>query len=123
MASLSGSSIARWAAYVAVLAGLVLIFRGVDLIVTQRSPSLPYSLGLIVIGGLEMGLSYYVLEASRASWAFLTSLNGTLFVVGLFGSPKIRDALDVHMGLALLPCLVFGTICLLAAMAHDDFTA
>jgi len=82
---------------------------------------MPYSVALVIIGMLEMLLSYYVIKVRRASWAFLTSLNGTLFVVALFGAARLRDSLDVHMGLALLPCLTFGAVCLLAAFAHEEF--
>ena len=121
LARLPGSSLARWAAYVAVLLGLVLIFRGVELLLPPREARMPYSITLVIIGALQMMLSYYVLKANRASWAFLTSLNGTLFVVALFGAPKIRDELQVDMALALLPCLLFGVVTLLAAFAAQDF--
>jgi len=122
VARLPASSLARWAAYIAVLVGLVLIFRALQqMFMIAAPPPLPYSTALLIVGLLEMLLSYYVFQANRASWAFLTSLNGTLFVVSLFGAPKLRDMLAVDMSLALLPALVFGTVCLLSAFAHEDF--
>jgi hypothetical protein len=121
VARLPGTSLARWAAYAAVIVGLLLVVRGVQLLATEYGLPLPYSFALVTVGALELLLSWFVLQGNRASWSFLTSLNGTMFVVTLFGAPRLRDMLEVDMLLALGPCLVFGTICLLAAFAHEDF--
>jgi len=121
VAKLSGSSLARWAACLAILVGVVLLARGTQQLATRASTPMPLSFALVTIGALELILSWLVLQRSRAAWSFLTSLNGTMFVVALFGAPKLRDSLEIPITAALIPCLIFGTVCLLASLGHDDF--
>lgn len=80
----------------------------------------PLTVSLCLFGALEAGLGWFTLRRRRAAWAFATSIAGTAAVAFLFSSPKIRDALDLELGVALVPS-VFGAItCILLAMASPD---
>lgn len=119
--SLPPASLARWAAYLAVLMGAALLLHGLQTFFDEVPPPRPYSTALCVIGLLEAGLSWLVLRVNRPAWSFLVSLNGTMFVVFLFAATKIRDQFEIALALALLPSLLFGAVCMLTAFAHDDF--
>lgn len=121
MTALPSSSLARWAAYLGILLGLALLVHGVQTLVADAPLPMPYSVAILAIGLLEVGLSALMLFGRRAAWAFIVSLNGTLFVVGLFGGPRIRDNFEIAIALAMTPCFLFGVICTLAAVAHEDF--
>ncbi len=121
MSALPSNSLARWAAYLGVLLGLGLVVHGVQTMFAEVLRPLPYSLAILLIGLLEVGLSALMLLGRRAAWAFVVSLNGTLFVCGLFGGPRIRDTFEIAIALALAPCFLFGVICTLAAVAYEDF--
>ena len=80
----------------------------------------PLMIALLLAGGLEFALGWFTLRRVRAAWAFATSLAGTASVAFLFSAPKIRDALEVELGVALLPCLVGAAACIMLAMAAPD---
>jgi hypothetical protein len=121
VSKLPSKSLASWAAYLGIVLGLLLLVHGVQTIVSDVPRPLPYSVAILIIGVLEICLSLLMLFGRRAAWSFMVSLNGTLCVVGLFGGPKIRDTFDIALYLALLPCFLFGLVCVWAAVAHDDF--
>ncbi len=80
----------------------------------------PLMVALLLAGSLEAALGWYTLRRVRAAWAFATSLAGTSAVAFLFSAPKIRDALEIELGVALLPCLVGAAACIMLAMAAPD---
>jgi len=121
VSKLPSNSFARWAAYLAILLGAGLLVHGVQTLFAQVARPMPYSVAILILGSLEIGLSILMLSMRRAAWSFVVSLNGTLFVVGLFGGPSIRDTFDIDFALALAPCFLFGVVCALAAVAHEDF--
>jgi len=117
--TLPSGSPARWAALLGVMLGVAMVLFGVWLMTTTLP--LPLS-GAFIIGGLiESTTSWFSLRAVRSAWAFACSLNGTLFLLFLFGAPNLRDRADVAMGIALLPAFAFGVLALLYALSSDDY--
>ncbi len=118
---LPGESLARWASYASIALGVLLVFHGGQQMFSDAPPPVPYTVCVVLIGLAEALLPFLVLRGSRPAWSFLVSLNGTMAVVTLFGGPRIRDTFDVPFAVALIPCVVFGVVTTLAAMASDDF--
>jgi hypothetical protein len=116
LVKLEEGSPARWAAVLAALMGVAMFGYGVSTFFEAARPPAPFSTALVVVGALDVGLSWLLVRGSRAAWAFATSLNGTAFIVFLFGSFKIRDS-GVAMWLAFVPALVFGAITTLLAVS------
>lgn len=116
---LPASSPGTWGAVLGDLLGLGLAGIGIDGMLRGSLP-LPLTLGLLV-GGLLLaalcGLTFYRV---RAAWAFALSICGTSGLVFLFSAPKIRDALDVSLGIALLPCVAGAAAAILLAMASAE---
>lgn len=110
-----------WAVVLASLAGLGLAVLGGKLLLEGSQLPGALQVGLILIGGVQLCCAYYALRGARAAWSFALSLNGTAFVVFLFGAPKLRDAAEVPIGAALAPALIFATISTLYALSSDDF--
>jgi hypothetical protein len=115
----AGATARRLAAALGCALGPALAACGVWTALGAAAP-LPFSVALLVVGGLEALLAWLLLRRSRSAWAFMASLNGTVFVVTLFGAPKLRDVFELSLGLALLPALVFGTLTLLLALASEE---
>jgi hypothetical protein len=120
-ASRSARSPATWAALLGGLAGVGFAVVGVDLLATGSDLPLALSFGMILAGAIQVVCGLYSIRRVRAAWAFALSLNGTAFVVFLFGAPKIRDAPGVPIAAALAPCLIFALITTLYALSADDY--
>jgi hypothetical protein len=80
----------------------------------------PLTVALCLAGSLQAVLAFYALRRVRIAWAFATSLSGTAAVAFLFSAPKIRDALAIELGVALLPSLVGAAACIMLALAAPD---
>lgn len=117
---LSSKSPAFVAAVLGILTGLGLMGFAVYLIGTAETP-LTLDLALIVVGLIECVASFYTLQRVRVAWSFALSINGTVFAVLLFSAPRIRDAADVSIVVALIPSLIFGALVLLHSLQTDDF--
>lgn len=63
---------------------------------------------LVVSGVLLPALAWLSLNRSRAAWAFLISLCAVLAIMTLFGAPKVRTLVGVHIGVPLIIPLAFG---------------
>ena len=104
------------------LAGLGLIAGGIYfMLAASSSTSITLNISLIVMGIAEFATSFYTLKRLRVAWSFALSINGTAFIVFLFTAPRIRDTAEVSIGLALIPCLIFGAMVLMHALHTDDF--
>lgn len=57
---------------------------------------------LIVAGLLMPVLAWYSYRRSRPAWAFLVAICGVFAVAEFFGAPKIRDAADVGLWIAMI---------------------
>jgi hypothetical protein len=96
--------------------GVAMGLLGLWMLVRDPAPPIPLSIAFLVVAAVEIATGLFTLKVVRIAWAFGSSLNGTAAVVFLFGAPKVRDALQVHIALALIPCLVFGAITVLLAL-------
>ena len=116
---LPASSPGTWGAALGDLLGLGLAGIGVRGMWTGSLP-LPLTLGLIIGGLLLAGLCGLTFYRVRAAWAFSLSMCGTSGLVFLFSAPKIRDALEVSLPVALLPCVAGAVAAILLAMAAPE---
>jgi hypothetical protein len=117
---LPSSSPSFYAGLFGVLVGLGLIVFGVKLLLTSSTPT-TLDIALIVVGMAEVATSALTIRALRAAWAFALSLNGTLALVLLFSGPRIRDAAEVSIGVALIPSVVFLALVVLHSLRPEDF--
>ena len=105
-----------------VLAGLFAlgaIVGGVAALSKEMMPVLPASL---MVGGVVMAvLVWKSLMKSRAAWAFLIAMTSTLAAVMLFGSTKLRGALDVQLYIALIIPGLLAVATIALAMVRDDY--
>ena len=103
----------------AAMMGLVAIAGAFGAIKQDQHVVMPAT--LLVIGVLLPLLAWRSLERSRGAWAFLIAMCVTLASVTLFGSTKIRGALDLGLWHALiLPgLLVVATVGL--TMIRDEY--
>ncbi len=120
--TLSASSLAYIAASLGCVLGLATIILGAWLLVVKPpSISITLSVSVVVMGVIELGASYFTLQGKRVAWAFMMSINGTAAVVFLFSAPRIRDAADLSLSLAAVPCLLFAIVVGFGAFSSDDF--
>jgi hypothetical protein len=106
----------------AALLGVVLLgFGGYALF--ERGPTLrPLSIALILTGAAQIILGWRSIAVrSRGAWSFLMSINGTLFVVFLFGSPKLRDEFHTPLGVALIPCVLFAIVTVMLSLSAREY--
>lgn len=82
---------------------------------------MPLYIAVFVVGSANLAASVFTVRAVRVAWAFALSINGTGALVFLFASPRIRDAMDVSIGYALIPCAVSFVITILHALESEDF--
>ena len=116
---LPASSPGTWGAVLGHLLGLGLVVIGARGFLGDSLP-LPLTIGLVLGGGTMAALCVFAARRVRAAWAFALSMCGTAGLVFLFSAPKIRDALDVSLPLALLPCVAGAAAAILLAMAADE---
>ncbi len=107
-------------AVTAILLGIALLLLGVGGLVREHPLPMPLVVALFLFGGLLAVLGWLSLRRIRTAWAFATSLCGTAALAFLFSAPKIRDALEVEIGIALLPSLVGAAACIMLALAAPD---
>lgn len=119
--TIRSTSPGRVAAYGGMGVGLAMVLGGAWMLLGGSESPIPMGVAFAVAGGLELATSWFSLRAARVAWSFACSLNATAFVVFLFGTPKLRDALDIPIALALVPCLVFGAIATLYILASDEY--
>jgi hypothetical protein len=83
-----------------VLLGAVHLVAGI----AAFAHSLPGALTatLLVSGVLMPVLAWHSYRRSRAAWAFLVSMCAVFAVVEMFGSPKMRGALDVSLWITMI---------------------
>jgi hypothetical protein len=117
---LSSSSPAFFASILGILVGAFMTLFGAYLLQKGGNP-LPLSIAVLCVGAIEVAASFYTLQRVRVAWAFALSINATAAVVFLFTSARLRDALELHLLLALVPALTFGLIVLLHALHSEEF--
>jgi hypothetical protein len=104
---------------IAALAGLMSLVAGVAAFSKGMTPVLPAA--LIVSGLIMFLLVWKSLEGARGAWAFLIGMTAVFSAVLLFGSTKVRGALDIGLWTALIipGFLAVATVAL--AMTRDDY--
>jgi len=107
-------------AITAMALGVGLALLGVAGGLKENPLPMPLVVALLLFGALQTVLGWLAFRRVRAAWAFATSLAGTAALAFLFSAPKIRDALEVELGIALLPSLVGAAACIMLAMAAPD---
>jgi hypothetical protein len=117
---LAPSSIGWWGAALGIALGLGLLGLGASAGFREQPLPLPLVIALCVAGAIQAALSWYTIRRVRAAWAFATAIGGTAAVVFLFSAPKIRDALDVSLGMALLPAAIGAAVATLLALAAAE---
>jgi hypothetical protein len=76
---------------------------------------------LLLTGVLMPVLAVFSRRRSRPAWAFLVALCGVLAVVGLFGAPKIRSAVDVSLWTTMVLPGLLAVACISLALLRDDY--
>lgn len=85
----------------------------------QSEIQITLTVALIISGALLPLLSWLSINRSRAAWSFLISLSIVFGIMTLFGAPKIRTLIGVHMAVALvIPGLFALAAVALAAQSH-----
>jgi integral membrane sensor domain MASE1 len=107
-------------ALLAIALGLGLLALAAATALRDEPLPMPLTVALVVAGALQAAFGWFTLNRRRGAWAFATSLSGTAAVAFLFSAPKIRDALQVDLGVALVPALVGAAACIMLALAAAD---
>ena len=76
---------------------------------------------LLITGVLMPTLAVFSHRRSRPAWAFLVAMCGVLAVVGLFGAPKIRSAVDVSLWTTMVLPGLLAVACISLALLRDDY--
>lgn len=118
--ALHATSFAFWGAAGSVLMSLVLVCLGLYLFTGEGTP-MALNIALLVLALVEGTTGVFTLLGKRVAWAFSLSINGTCAVVMLFSAPRIRDAAQVSLFMALVPCLTFGLLVLLQSLSPEEF--
>ncbi len=107
-------------AVVAMLLGVGLAGLGAYGALKDGPLPMPLTTALLLFGVMLAVLGWFALQRVRLAWAFATSLSGTAAVAFLFSAPKIRDALGIELGIALLPAMIGAAACIMLALAAPD---
>jgi hypothetical protein len=119
--TLDATAPGRIGAYLAALAGVALGLLGGYLLATGSDLPGALSVSLVLIGVAQVVCALHAIRRVRVAWSFGLSINGTAFVIFLFGAPKLRDAAEVSIALALVPAVLFAVITTLFALSADDY--
>ena len=117
---LSPASPSFAAAVIGGLAGLALVAFSIHL-VANADTTQPLNVAIALLGITQLACSYFTLRLVRVAWAFALSINGTAAVVLLFSAPRIRDAAEVSILVALVPCMLASLLVILHSLKPEDF--
>jgi len=79
------------------------------------------TVALIFVGALLPLLTWLSMNRSRAAWSFLISLSVVLGIMTLFGAPKIRTLVGVHMSIALILPGLFAVAAFALSVQSDRY--
>ncbi len=108
-----------WGSAGAMLVAVGILALGLFLFSGETPKTL--NIALLVLALVEGVTGYFTLQGKRVAWAFSLSINGTGAVVMLFSAPRVRDAANVSIFVALLPCMIFGLLVLLQSLRTEEF--
>jgi len=109
---LTGHAIAAAASIAALIAGVAAVSKGI----TFELPA-----ALIVSGIVLAVLVMKSLQRARGAWAFLIGMTSVFAAVLLFGSTKIRGALDIGLWTALIIPGLLAVATVSLAMVRDEY--
>ncbi len=109
---LVGHAIAGITGILALVAGVAAFWKGL-------TPVLPSA--LIVSGLVLFLLVWKSLERVRGAWSFLIGMTSVFSAVLLFGSTKVRGALDVGLWTALIIPGMLAVATIALSMTRDDY--
>lgn len=109
-----------WGGVLAMALGVGLVILGGGNLVQGGVLPMPLVVALLIAGGSLAAVSWFAIERRRPAWAFAVAISATAAIAFLLGSPKLRSALDIPLGVALIPCIVGATATLLLGMAGRD---
>lgn len=118
--ALTPASPVFWGSAGSIVVSVLLLCLGAYLSSGGETP-IALNVALIVLALVEGATGYFTLKGKRVAWAFALSINGTCSVVLLFAAPRIRDAAEVSIFAALVPCLIFGALVFLQALQPEEF--
>lgn len=104
---------------IAALAGILALVAGVAAFSKGLTPVLPSA--LIVSGLVLFLLVWKSLERVRGAWSFLIGMTSVFSAVLLFGSTKIRGALDIGLWTALIIPGLLAVATVALTMTRDDY--
>jgi hypothetical protein len=105
--------------FIAAVAGIGALLAGVLAMASAVTPVLPAAL---IVSSLVIGLLVWKsLDRSRAAWAFLVGMTAMLAAVLLFGSTKIRGALDIGLWTALIIPGMLAVATVALAMVRSEY--
>ena len=116
-APLPAASAGAFGAYLGMAFGLTLLILAAVGAAGKVDLPMPLVLALLMAGPLLGALCWKALHRSRVAWSFAVALSGTAALVCLFSAPKIRDALGLSIGMAILPAAVALVVCWLLSTA------
>jgi hypothetical protein len=119
---LPSASAGAFGAYLGMGFGLTLLAMAALAVVGKVDLPTPLVLALFMGGPLQGVLCWKALHRSRVAWSFAVALSGTAALVCLFSAPKIRDALGLSIGMAILPAVVALVVCWLLSTASAAIT-
>lgn len=105
--------------------GLGLGFLALGVMGGLREKALPSMLvlGMVLFGALQIVCAWLTLRRARVAWSFAVAMSGTIALTCLFGAPKIRDAMEVSIGVAMLPSVLAAVTTIFLAMAADAISS
>ncbi|MCP4444615.1 MAG: hypothetical protein GY811_04620 [Myxococcales bacterium] len=118
--TISPASPVFWGSVGSLIVSAMLLVAGGYLATSDATP-LPLDIALLVIAVVEGSTAFFTLQSKRVAWAFSLSVNGSCSLVMLFSAPRIRDAADVSILVALVPCILFGLLVLLQSLRPEEF--
>ncbi len=102
------------------LVGVGLCLAGLVSMIGEAPTPMPLSIAMWLVGFGNLATSFYALRRVRVAWSFSISINATAGLVFLFAAPRLRDAFETSLLVALLPVVLLVAITTLLAMAADE---
>lgn len=79
------------------------------------------TLALFGFGLANLLLGWGAHKGSRASWAFLVAVGGSLVIAYLFGAPTLHKQSGIALGLAMIPAALHAIAVVALVTARDSY--
>lgn len=118
---LPSRSLARYGCYLGLLVAALFLVHSLYNLATGGPQPMPLKLAILTAGVLQAVTCWLALQGNRVAWSFALSLNGTLFLIFIFGAPRVRDGWEVSMALSMVPAVAFAALTLLLSLGSHDY--